>query len=90
MHPILMGLYIVIALAANNVDQISIEDPLRSLFVVLFISVLVWAVYYLIFRNLRLSALLCTLTLFLVFSYGHVYQLLEGQELWDLDIGRHR
>ncbi|MFA9405473.1 MAG: hypothetical protein ACERKX_06615 [Anaerolineales bacterium] len=89
-HPILMGLYIVIALAANNVDQISIEDPLRSLFVVLFLSVLLWAVYYLIFRNLRLSALLCTLTLFLVFSYGHVYQLLEGQELWDLDIGRHR
>jgi len=85
-----MGLYIVVALAANNIDQISIDDPLRSLFIVLFIAVLVWAVYYLTFRNLRLSALLCTLTLFLIFSYGHVYQLLEGQELWELDIGRHR
>ncbi len=90
MHPILMGLYVVVALAANNIDQIKIEDPVRSLFIVLFISVLVWTVYYLIFRNLRLSALLCTLTLFLIFSYGHVYQLLEGQEFWDLDIGRHR
>ena len=85
-----MGLYIVVALVANNIDQISIDDPLRSLFIVLFIAVLVWAVYYLTFRNLRLSALLCTLTLFLIFSYGHVYQLLEGQELWELDIGRHR
>lgn len=89
-HPILMGLYAVVALAANNIDQINIEDPLRSLFLALSISILVWAVYYLICRNLHLSALLCTLTLFLVFSYGHVYQLLESQGVWDLEIGRHR
>ncbi len=90
LHPILMGFYAVVALAANNIDQIAIQDFLRSLFMALFISVFVWVFYYLVIRNSHLSALVSTLTLFLVFSYGHVYQLLKVQAFWNLEIGRHR
>ena len=43
-----------------------------------------------IFRNKSLSAIFSTFTFLLFYSYGHIYQLIEGKMLGGLDIGRHR
>ena len=83
-------MYAVGSLAANNIDQIDLLDPLRSLVVVLLLSLLVWGIYYLIFRDILVSGILCTYSLFLIFSYGHIYHLFEGQEIAGFNLGRHR
>jgi hypothetical protein len=89
-YPLLWSLYPILVVAVNNIDQISINVILRPLIVSLAATALL-----IIFlqRNLKdrdLTASATTLIIILFYSYGHVYNLLEGRLLMGLTIGRHR
>jgi hypothetical protein len=90
LHPILMGLYPVVALAAYNIEEIVLQDVIRSVLFSLVFAVFLWVFLYLITRNLLISGLICTYLLFLYYSYGHVYHLIETQKLFGIAVGRPR
>lgn len=90
LHPMLMGLYPVVALAAINIQEIVLQDVIRSVLISIVFAVFLWVFIYLLTRNLLLSSLICTYLLFLFYSYGHFYHLIENQNLFGIAVGRHR
>lgn len=89
-HPFLLGIYPVIALLANNIDQIMIQQVLRSLVVAFFFTLLLYFVVWLWLRERNRATLICTLGIVLFYSYGHVYGMLETVHIFGTQIGRHR
>lgn len=89
-HPILFSVYPVLALLAANVGQMRPEGALRSLLLAAIIGLLVWVAAGLVFRSLSKGAPLASLALLVLFSYGHVYILLQKAHLFEESLGRHR
>lgn len=89
-HPILFGIYPIIALLAANISQIRPEAAVRPLLISLALAVVIYLLALLSFRNKSIAAISSTLLYLLFYSYGHVYQLIEGKQIAGLDIGRHR
>ena len=70
-HPILFAIFPVISLLSENMHLLlpsEIFFPI-SLFVV--VSICIWAILYLIFKNIVKTSLITSLSLFLFFAYGH-------------------
>ena len=88
--PFLLALYGVVVLLANNIDQISGTQALRSLAISLIGTGVVVDVFILVFRNWHLATLAAALVVLLLFSYGHVYSILKQVEIFSILIGRHR
>ncbi len=89
-HPILIGLYPILALLAANISQIRPEAAVRSFLVSLVFVMLVYLVSFLCFRNRNLAAVFSSFFFLMFFTYGHVYALIEGKVIGGLDVGRHR
>ncbi len=89
-HPILFGIYPIIALLAANISQIRPEAAIRAFFISLVIAVLFYLVAFLVFRNNSIAAVFSTFFFLLFYSYGHIYQVIEGKLIGGLDVGRHR
>lgn len=89
-HPILIGLYPVIALLAANIGEIRPEAVVRSFLVSLGLVIFVYMIALLGFRNRSLGAIFSSFFFLLFFSYGHVYALIEGKMIGGLEIGQHR
>ncbi len=85
-HPLLIGLYPVLALLAYNIIQLDPIYAVRAIVVTLLISVLIFALALLITRERHKAGLLASLALFLFLTYGHVYNLLENRSY----LGHHR
>jgi hypothetical protein len=89
-HPILFGIYPVVALLAVNINQIRPQVAIRSFFICLILAVVCYIFLFLVFRNKSISAILSTFLIVMFFSYGHIYQLIEGRSIGSLNIGQHR
>ena len=89
-HPFLLGLYPGIALLAFNVQEIRFSEGLRSLFVSLAGACVLLLVLRLLIRDWNQAALVCSLSLVLFFSYGHIYSFLKQVDLFGMLLGRHR
>jgi len=85
-HPILIGLYPVLALLSYNIIQLDPVYALRAIIITLLFSILVFALSMLITRERHKAGLLASLTLLLFLTYGHVYNLLENKSY----LGHHR
>ena len=88
-YPLIFGIFPVIALIAVNSDQMSPMEGLRALLVSFIFSATVYGVLRLTTRNWGKAAVLTVFWLALFFSYGHVYEALEGKDLMGVIIGRH-
>lgn len=89
-HPVLFGVYPVIALMAMNIDQIRPETVLRSILVAMIGAALLYGVLYLALRRADKAALLASFWLALFYAYGHIYQAVEGRALFGFVYGKHR
>lgn len=88
--PLLLALYSVLALLANNIDQMSAGSAIRSLAISLIGAAAILGAFILVFRNWHRAALAASLVVFLFFSYGHIYGLLKQVEIFSVLVGRHR
>lgn len=88
-HPIFFALYPVLTLLSANVAEIPIKDSFRAILFSLLLVVLVLVFFQALLRNWSKSSLLTSLLLIVFFSYGHIYGLLAGIELWGIQLGRH-
>jgi hypothetical protein len=80
-YPFLFGIYPVLALAAFNISQIDLSLTYRSFIGSVIVVVVLFGLLWLMLRDRTRAALLTFLTLFLLFTYGHVYNLLTSIQL---------
>jgi hypothetical protein len=89
-HPLLFGLVPLLALLAGNLDQIRPAAALRSGLAALALCVLVWGGLRLALRSWGRAAPLASLWLIFFYTYGHLYEQLEGHTLLGAVVGKHR
>ena len=77
-HPLLIAIFPVLALLANNVGETSIEVAYRPLLVAAAIALILLLVFGLVARNVGLAAVIVSYILVLLFSYGHIYELIKN------------
>ena len=87
---ILVALYPVIALAAANADEVSLQHVSRALVGIVFLAILLLLLVRIIVGDWGKAALISSVALLLFLSYGHLYQILKGQEVMGFIVGRHR
>jgi hypothetical protein len=90
LHPLLIGVYPTMALYAHNILEVEPGDAMRAFALVTLGSLLMVVGSRLVLPGWPQAALLATLSAILIFSYGHVYSLLEGFTLLGVMMGRHR
>lgn len=85
-HPILIGLYPVLALLSYNIIQLDPVYAVRAIIATLLISVAAFGISVLATRDRYKGGLLASLFLILFLTYGHIYNLLENKSF----LGHHR
>ena len=88
--PLLLALYTVLTLLANNIDQIDEIQAIRSLAISLIGAGALISVFALVFRDWHRAALAASLVVLLFFTYGHAYGYLKQVQIFSILIGRHR
>jgi hypothetical protein len=86
----LFSAYPVLALLAHNLGESRISVGFRALTLSVISAILILMVFYAFTKNWYKAAIHCTFTLFLFFSYGQVYNLIETWNLFGIILGRHR
>lgn len=89
-HPLLFGIFPVLALLAINIGEIKISAVLRSLVLCLLLSIILLLVLRVFLKDWTKSALVVTWWSTLFFSYGHIYTFLEQHAVLGISLGRHR
>jgi hypothetical protein len=90
LHPILFGLYPILALLAFNVSEVEFSSSFRPLIFSILLAGLLTLIFYWFFRDWKRAALLTTILLILFYSYGHVYIALKGVNIGGFYLFRHR
>ena len=89
-HPLLLGIYPVLALLAYNIREIKYMAAMRIVLVVAFVVVLFLLLFRFLMKDWHRSALACSLLLLVLMSYGHLYNFLHKPGLLGVAYGRHR
>ena len=89
-YPFLFGLYPVLALIAHNIGEMSLTAGLRALSLSFLITFLLYLVLYFLIENSSKAALLVALVVLIIFSYGHLLNLLRETTVLNFSLGRHR
>lgn len=90
LHPFLFGFYPVISLIANNLNEIEVRDSFRTLLIVMLIVPILSIVFRLILRDSHRAAFTLSTGILIIFSYGHLYNLLGNTYIFGIRLGRHR
>lgn len=89
-HPVLFGLYPVLFLMSANLGEIPFHESWRAIFVVIFVSILLWIFLRLILKNTQKAALITTFLIIAFFAYGHLYNFLGQENVLSGALRRHR
>lgn len=89
-YPFLFGLYPVLALLADNLDQIKPVVAWRSLIAISVVNLFFLIFFRVIFQNWYIAAANDALFLILFFTYGHLYEYLDNANAVLSQIARHR
>jgi len=89
-HPFLISLIPILFIYSQNTRQISVQEIILPLLLILFAVTLLWLLVRFIVKNNEKAGLIVSVLLVLSFSYGHIYLLVDDFTLGDSDIGRHR
>lgn len=76
-YPLLIAIYPILALRNFNIAYVDLPAIVRSLIVALCLALFLWLAAYVILREERISGILTSLALILIFSYGHIYAQIE-------------
>ena len=77
-HPILFALFPVFLVYSQNIHLILIQGIVFPTLIILGITIAIWVGIKFILKNTRKSALLTSLYVFLFFSYGIIFKILES------------
>ncbi|MEN6436394.1 MAG: hypothetical protein ABFD58_11345 [Anaerolineaceae bacterium] len=88
-HPLFFGFFPFLSLFANNFSQVVPVLTLRAFFLTAIIIILSYWLIRKIFHDRYRAALILSSCFFFFFTYGHLYDLLEGKMLLGFLMGRH-
>ena len=88
-HPFLVAVFPILIIYSQNIGRVNFEDLILPIILVLIFSIVLYYTLKIILKNPFKSALIVTIILILLFSYGHVYYLLNDVSIDGLDIGRN-
>ncbi|NTU75004.1 MAG: hypothetical protein HGA86_02655, partial [Anaerolineaceae bacterium] len=88
-YPILIGIYPLLAILAQNITQIRLDSGFRPLIVALALTLVVFLLLRVLMRNWYKAGLVSSMFLMLFFSYGHLYQLLTNFKPFGIVLSRH-
>tara|TARA_Y100000782_G_C10164308_1_gene257002 strand:+ start:240 stop:1802 length:1563 start_codon:yes stop_codon:yes gene_type:complete len=80
-HPILLALFPVFLVYSQNIHLILIQGIIFPVLIILGITIALWIGIKFVLKNTRKSALLTSLYVFLFFSYGIVFDVLESNTI---------
>jgi len=89
-HPFLFSLYPVLALLAQNKQEITLDQAWRSLIMFPLAALLLLLLFRVLLRDWSRAGLLTTIIILIVTSYGHIYDVLQRIHIGPFIIGRHR
>jgi hypothetical protein len=89
-YPLFFAAYPVLALLAYNIEEIKVQDALRSLLISIAAAGIAYFILAKLLKNTSKAAKITTLGLILFFSYGQIYYLLKGITWLGISLGRHR
>ncbi len=89
-YPLLLAIYPAVGLVAVNISQMTLLAGMRSILVAVLFSFLVFFSFHWRIREAHKASLMCAWFLIFFFSYGHLYDAIEGWSLSGLVLGRHR
>ena len=89
-YPLIFSVFPVLSLAAHNIREISFDVVYRPLILSFLFCVIIFGVMWLFLRDWSRSALITSIVLFVFFSYGQIYNALEGLTISNVFIFRHR
>jgi hypothetical protein len=90
LHPFLFALYPVAAMLAFNAADVRLGDGVRSFLLALLLASVLFLASRLVVRDSQRAAMMTTLALLLLFSYGHVYRWFGSLGSLGDTLGRHR
>lgn len=89
-YVLFISLFPALSLLANNLGQTTLWVVRRPLIFSLGIGSLFYLLSWIIVKNVQKASLLAGWGIFLFFTYGHIYNLVEDMEVGGLLVGRHR
>ena len=89
-YPLLLGIYSAVGLVSANISQMIFLTGIRTILVTILFSIACYAIFSWRIRNEYKAALMCAWFFLLFFSYGHVYDAVEGWSAFGIILGRHR
>ena len=87
---LLAAIYPVLVLLAENIGQVRLDAASRPMLASILGGFLFYGAMWLLVRDPHKAGLLSIGAMLLFFSYGHVYELIEGITILGINIGRHR
>lgn len=89
-HPFIFSIFPVFFLFTFNLNQLSFQDIIFPLILILSITFLIWILLSFVIKNKIKSALIISIGLILFFTYGHVHNIISDSDFIQSEIERHR
>ena len=89
-YPIAIAAFPILALLASNIQEVELEVGVRSLLLSITSAVLLVLILRLVLGEWQKASLLVVFFFLLFFSYGHIYESLQGALILGVDLGHHR
>lgn len=89
-HPFLVASFQILSIYAVNVNTANISAVMFVLLISFIISALLFFFISIITNDIKRSAIVVTFYLFIIFTYGRLYDIVVGFQISGLVIGRHR
>jgi len=89
-HPFLFAIFFILFLFTYNIHELLFSQIMFPLAIVLgFTFVFIWLSKFILKDNIK-GGIIVSIFLALFFSYGHIYNIIEGSQIASFVIGRHR
>lgn len=90
-YPFLLASFPVLSLMANNKFEVRLVVVVRPLIISIVLALFLYLFFFVLFKkDFHKAALMTGLTQFLIFSYGHIFNLLDTSPFLNESLVRHR
>lgn len=89
-HPFLFAVYPILFIYSSNLEEVFFLEIIQPIFISLAITTFIFFTLKFIFKDIHKAALLTTTALIIFFSYGHIFEIIEGFKILGFQIGRNK
>ena len=89
-HPFLVGIFPILIIYSQNIGRVEITELFLPVIIIVGLTIGLYYFLKLILKNENKSAIIVTLILIMLFSYGHIYYLLSDVMIDEFDMGQNR